>query len=144
MLRSASVRSVNSDIDATDALAALERIERDSPTSRLGWRRGSTRRHGTINDGQMIQPGRICVLVVACALALGCVGVAVARVPPQWKNCTAVNARYPHGIGKPGGRDRTSGEPVTTFKRSTALYRLAMTYNRGLDCDKDEIACEKA
>jgi hypothetical protein len=33
---------------------------------------------------------------------------------------------------------------VTNFKRSTKLYRLAMSYNRGLDRDKDGIACEKA
>jgi len=33
--------------------------------------------------------------------------------------------------------------PVTTFKRSTRLYRIAMSYNRGLDRDKDAIACEK-
>jgi hypothetical protein len=37
---------------------------------------------------------------------------------------------------------RTSGDPVTNFKRSNALYRLAMSYNRGLDRDKDGIACE--
>jgi hypothetical protein len=30
------------------------------------------------------------------------------------------------------------------FKRSTKLYKLAMSYNRGLDRDKDGIACEKA
>jgi excalibur calcium-binding domain-containing protein len=36
----------------------------------------------------------------------------------------------------------TSGEPVTTFKRSTALYNLAMSSNRGLDRDKDGIPCE--
>lgn len=46
-----------------------------------------------------------------------------------------------------GGRldcDHTSGTPVTNFKRSTKLYELAMSYNRGLDRDKDGIACEKA
>jgi hypothetical protein len=40
--------------------------------------------------------------------------------------------------------DHTSGTPVTNFKRSTKLYKLAMSYNRGLDRDKDGIACEKA
>jgi Excalibur calcium-binding domain len=28
--------------------------------------------------------------------------------------------------------------------RSTRIYRLAMSYNKGLDRDKDGIACEKA
>jgi hypothetical protein len=64
-------------------------------------------------------------------------------VPALWKNCTHVNKRYPHGVGKVGARDKTSGTPVTTFKRSTFLYRTAMRYNRGLDRDKDGIACEK-
>jgi hypothetical protein len=64
-------------------------------------------------------------------------------VPPLWKNCTHVNKRYPHGVGRVGAHDKTSGTPVTAFKRSTYLYRTAMRYNRGLDRDKDGIACEK-
>src|SRR5262245_31204676 len=38
---------------------------------------------------------------------------------------------------------RTSGTSVTNFKRSTVLDNTAMRYNRGLDRDKDGIACEK-
>jgi hypothetical protein len=55
----------------------------------------------------------------------------------------AVNARYPHGVGRFGAHDRTTGVPVRNFKHSNRLYRLAMHYNRGLDRDKDGIACEK-
>ena len=47
------------------------------------------------------------------------------------------------GSGLSVSGDRTSGTPVTTFKRSTLLYNRAMSYNRGLDRDKDGIACEK-
>lgn len=65
-------------------------------------------------------------------------------VPAQYKNCTVVNKRYPHGIGKVGARDHSAGTPVTTFKRSNSLYRLATSYNRGLDRDHDGIACESA
>jgi Excalibur calcium-binding domain len=55
-----------------------------------------------------------------------------------------LNQKYPHGLGKVGARDHTTGTPpVTTFHRSTRLYNLAMSYNRGLDRDKDGIACEK-
>ena len=32
---------------------------------------------------------------------------------------------------------------MTNFRRSTVLYNLAMSYNSGLDRDKDGIACEK-
>jgi hypothetical protein len=68
---------------------------------------------------------------------------AAAVIPALFKNCDAVHRRYPHGIGKLLARDHTSGEPVTTFKRSTVLYNRAMSYNRGLDRDKDGIACEQ-
>jgi hypothetical protein len=63
---------------------------------------------------------------------------------PAWtKNCSAVNKKYKHGVGRRRARDKTSGTPVTTFRRSTALYLIAMKWNKGLDRDKDGIACEK-
>jgi Excalibur calcium-binding domain len=71
------------------------------------------------------------------------VGVRGAAVPVLFKNCTNVNRRYPHRVGKFGARDSTSGDPVRAFKHSTLLYNRAMSYNRGLDRDKDGIACEK-
>jgi Excalibur calcium-binding domain len=67
----------------------------------------------------------------------------VSLIPRLYKNCTNFNKRYPHGVGRRLARDKTSGEPVTNFRRSTVLYRRAMSYNRGLDRDKDGIACEK-
>jgi hypothetical protein len=63
-------------------------------------------------------------------------------IPSLWRNCTRVHRRYPHGVGKPHAHDKTSGTAVTTFRRSTRLYNIAMRYNRGLDADKDGIACE--
>jgi hypothetical protein len=61
-----------------------------------------------------------------------------------WTNCTAVHARYPHGVGRAGAHDHTrSGRnPVTNFYRSTRLYNTAMRANRDLDRDGDGIACE--
>ena len=56
-----------------------------------------------------------------------------------FKNCTEMHKVYPHGVGKVGARDHTSGTPVTTFKRSNALYAA----NTKSDRDKDGIACEK-
>lgn len=103
--------------------------------------------------------------IVGCALAalpLAGVSPAVAEAAPQagtavlpaakssskkalYKNCTALNKKYKHGLGKSGAKDKVSGKskPVTNFKRSTKLYKEAMSYNRGLDRDKDGIACEK-
>jgi Excalibur calcium-binding domain len=66
-----------------------------------------------------------------------------ATIPAKWKNCKAVNRRYPHGVGRNHAHDATPGVPVTNFKHSTRLYKIAMSYNRGLDRDKDGIACEK-
>ncbi len=67
------------------------------------------------------------------------------RAPALYKNCTNFNKRYPHGVGKVGARDRSkSGDPVTNFKRSNKIYRTAMSWNKGLDRDKDGVACEQA
>jgi hypothetical protein len=60
-----------------------------------------------------------------------------------YKNCTNLNKRYPHGVGRANARDKTSGTPVTRFRRSNRIYRAATSYNGGLDRDKDGIACEK-
>jgi uncharacterized membrane protein len=87
----------------------------------------------------------VCALVAAGAVAFSVTPMAVATtaVLAPWKNCTQVNKKYAHGVGRAGARDRTSGVPVTTFRRSTRLYRIAMSHNKGLDRDKDGIACEK-
>ncbi|SEB60373.1 Excalibur calcium-binding domain-containing protein [Nocardioides exalbidus] len=83
-----------------------------------------------------------CITITAPVLVL--VTPAEAAVPAQWQNCTVVNNRLPHGVGRANARDRTSGTPVTTFRRDTALYNTAMRANRRLDGDGDGIACEKA
>jgi excalibur calcium-binding domain-containing protein len=56
----------------------------------------------------------------------------------EFANCTAMHRVYPHGVGKYGAHDRTSSAPVTSFKRSNALYYA----NRKSDRDGDRIACE--
>lgn len=83
-----------------------------------------------------------CTIVGAPVLVL--VTPADAAVPAQWQNCTVVNNRLPHGVGRANARNHTSGTPVTTFRRDTALYNTAIRANGGLDRDHDGIACEKA
>lgn len=75
------------------------------------------------------------------------------RVPAPAKlvsyaNCAAMQKVHPHGVGRKGAKDRTSGTPVTTFLVNTKLYE----YNDGkarkkgekdLDRDNDGVACEK-
>jgi Excalibur calcium-binding domain len=86
----------------------------------------------------------VAAVVVLLAMLAATALAGVDAAPPLYKNCTHMNKKFPHGLGRLGARDHTSGTPVTNFKRSTKLYRLAMSYNRGLDGDKDGIACEKA
>jgi hypothetical protein len=88
----------------------------------------------------------VSALLLATPASSGVVGFAKvtspsagAAVPSTYRNCTALNGRYPHGVGRVGARDKTSGVPVTTFKRSNRLYEL----NKARDRDKDRIACEK-
>jgi Excalibur calcium-binding domain len=85
------------------------------------------------------------MIAALVAIALGVAASAAARMPLQWRSCGAVNARYPHGLGRVGAHDVTKGDtdPVTNFKRSNALYRTAIGYNRGLDRDHDGVACER-
>ena len=83
-----------------------------------------------------------CIVMTAPALVIAV--PAEAAVPAQWQNCTVVNKRLPHGVGRANARDKTSGTPVTNFRRDTALYNTAARANGGLDRDKDGIACEKA
>ena len=59
----------------------------------------------------------------------------------KFKNCAALNKKFPHGVGRPGAHDRVArgSVPVTNFTRNLAWYRA----NASRDRDKDGIACEK-
>lgn len=85
---------------------------------------------------------RSAATALAAVLALS-VGVAApaAATPKVYKNCTELNEKYSHGVGKKGAKDKVSGSsrPVTNFKVDTALY----TANKRSDRDKDGVACEK-
>jgi hypothetical protein len=83
------------------------------------------------------------LLIGTFAASAAVASASQATIAAKWKNCKAVNARYPHGVGRYGAHDHTTGVPVTNFKHSTRLYKTAMHYNKGLDRDKDGIACEK-
>jgi hypothetical protein len=80
------------------------------------------------------------VAIAATTVVIGTGPAADAAAPRAFANCDAMHRVYPHGVGRPGARDRTSGTPVTSFKRSAPLYNA----NRGSDRDGDGIACESA
>ncbi|BCY08353.1 excalibur calcium-binding domain-containing protein [Actinoplanes sp. L3-i22] len=79
--------------------------------------------------------------------ALAFAGATAVTVTPAqaaaktYKNCTALNKVYKHGVGKKGAKDKVRGttKKVTNFKVSNALYQA----NKKSDRDKDGIACEK-
>jgi len=50
-----------------------------------------------------------------------------------------MHTQYPHGVGRPGATDQTSGTPVKNFFVSQSIYDA----NTSLDRDGDGIACEK-
>lgn len=75
---------------------------------------------------------------------LSTTGAEAASSAKTYKNCTDLNKKYPHGVGKKGARDLISGtyvkgKSVTNFKVSSDLYKA----NSKSDRDKDGIACEK-
>ena len=79
-------------------------------------------------------------LVAAMTAALVLAGAAPSYgAAESYKNCAALNKDFPHGVGRQGARDKTSGTPVTSFKVSNTLYRA----NGSSDRDRDGIACEK-
>ncbi|KRB76335.1 calcium-binding protein [Nocardioides sp. Root190] len=87
----------------------------------------------------MARKGLAALACMAAATLTITVAPAAEAAPKTYKNCTALNKVYKHGVGKPGARDKTSGRPVTNFKKSTALYKA----NKKSDRDGDGIACEK-
>lgn len=83
----------------------------------------------------------LALAAAATAVVLGAAVPASASVRIRtFTNCTAMHKVYPHGVGKFGAHDHTSGRPVTNFFRNNRLYAA----NSRLDRDKDGIACEKA
>ena len=89
----------------------------------------------------------LAVLTAAAVVALVAAPAAQAAPPAAsaYKNCTVLNSQFPNGIGTATAVDRVAAgaKPVTTFRRDTAGYTRAMQHNRGLDRDKDGVACEK-
>lgn len=95
----------------------------------------------------MSKRGRITATIAMFAVLAVGVPIATASSPSVgasakiYKNCTALNKVYPHGVGRKGAKDHVSGtsKRVTNFKVSTAIYNA----NKKSDRDKDGIACEK-
>lgn len=79
------------------------------------------------------------LVAMACAVTVPALAVAPAMAATTYSNCSAMHEDYPHGVGKPGAVDSTSGTPVTDFTVDADLYNA----NKKSDRDGDGIACEK-
>jgi len=79
-----------------------------------------------------------------CVVAAGALsGVAVqAHTTGIHDNCTKLNQKWPHGVGRRNAVDK--GGNVTNFTRNTRAYNRADAHNGTLDRDNDKIACEQA
>jgi Excalibur calcium-binding domain len=80
----------------------------------------------------------LAAVTAACGLLLPATD-AQAVVIRHFTNCTALNHRYPHGVGRRDAHDHTSGTPVTNFFRNNRLYAVNADHDR----DHDHIACER-
>ena len=85
----------------------------------------------------------VATLAISSSSLLLTVPAADASATGIYKNCTALNGKWTHGVGRNDAKDKTSGTPVKNFFHSTKQYKKAMSNNKGLDRDKDGIACEK-
>ncbi|MVA75818.1 calcium-binding protein [Auraticoccus sp. F435] len=89
--------------------------------------------------------------MLAAPLTSGLDAADAAPKPKSYKNCTALQKDYPHGVAKKGARDKVTGKakPVKNFTVSTKVYKLndgprnARTGEYDLDRDNDGVACEK-
>ena len=94
--------------------------------------------------------GAVTLSTSLLALPLAITSTSAAAVAAKhYKNCTALNKDYKHGVGRKGAHDKTSGTPVKTFKVSTKVYKMnngprdSSTGEYDLDRDNDGVACEK-
>ena len=103
----------------------------------------------------MITTRRSVALAATIALSLSPLALAspsgAATKPVSYKNCTALNKVYKHGVAKKGAKDKVKGKtkPVTNFTVSTIVYqhndgkKKKYQGERDLDRDNDGVACEK-
>ena len=87
-------------------------------------------------DGKRLIAATIAAVLTGTVGAVPTHGASKAK---SYKNCTALNQDYAHGVARKGARDKTSGTPVTSFTVSNALYAAndGGVGQRDLDRDND-------
>lgn len=87
---------------------------------------------------------------LGCAVATAVVATTLSMSAPVsahtdgiHDNCTNLNKKWAHGVGRKNAVDKTSGVKVKNFFHSNTAYWAAENHNGTLDRDNDGIACEK-
>ncbi len=62
----------------------------------------------------------------------------------KYKNCTALNKDFKHGVRKKGGKDKVRGDSDPVSSKLIPVRTKLYDKNTHLDRDKDGVACEKA
>ena len=82
-------------------------------------------------------------VAVMAAATLTLAGPASAHTTGHHDNCTNLNKKWPHGVGRMKAVDKTTGIKVKNFFHSNKAYWAAENHNGTLDRDNDGIACEQ-
>ena len=102
-----------------------------------------------------LKPARSYAISVEAKNAIGygpAAKITAKTKPPaakRYRSCASLRKVYPHGVGRSGADDSTSGKPVENFYVSTKVYKMnngprnRSTGEHDLDRDNDGIACEK-
>ena len=88
---------------------------------------------------------------LAAAIATGSIATGLVAIAPAatahttgiHDNCTNLNKKWPHGVGRMKAVDKTTGIKVKNFFHSNKAYWAAENHNGTLDRDNDGIACEQ-
>lgn len=91
----------------------------------------------------MLKTALAAAVLASAGTGLVLVAPAEAHTTGIHDNCTNLNKKWPHGVGRRNAVDKTSGVRVTSFYRNNDAYWAAEHHNGTLDRDNDGIACEK-
>lgn len=86
------------------------------------------------------------IVTFALVSQLTIISSANAADATKYKNCSALNKKYPGGIKKSTGKDMTKkkGKLIPASPKKTPTVDDALfAINKKLDADKDGVACEK-
>ena len=152
------VRGIVTEVDAVIRAAAAapadspsRRATASGPGRKSPGRRssGRTRARSGSGAGQQLVRRLVAALLMTGLFAAGLAyalpqvqqGIVDTQVAPPEDPCAALNAAYPHGVGRRGATDTVDGGAARVHR--FAVRPKAYREHRALDVDRDGIACER-